>query len=74
MKYEYATRDEGKVEVAKAQLVQQAQRSGHSIVGFHVFQTDSYPPLQVSPTAKGVMHWIVWGFTSQAELDDARSL
>jgi hypothetical protein len=71
VKYDYATRDESKIETAKAQLEQQAQRQGNSIAGFHIFSSDSYPPLQLSPTAKGVMHWIVQGFTSQAELEEA---
>lgn len=71
MRFEYATRDPDKIEAAKEQLRQHAQRQGQSIVGFHIFQSDSYPALQASPTAKGVMHTIVWGFTSQAELDGA---
>jgi hypothetical protein len=71
MRFEYATRDPDKVEAAKATLHEAAQRQGQSIIGFHTFQSDSYPALQGSPTAKGAMHTIVWGFTSQAELDDA---
>jgi hypothetical protein len=71
MRFEYATRDESKIEAAKATLHEAAQRHGQTIVGFHAFQSDSYPALQASPTAKGVMHTIVWGFTSQAELDEA---
>lgn len=73
MRFEYATRDPDKVEAAKETLHQQSQRQGHAIVGFHAFESDRYPALQASPPAKGVMHTIVWGFTSQAELDEAKA-
>lgn len=73
MRFEYATRDPDKIEAVKDALHQQAKRQGQNIVGFHTFQSDSYPALQTSPTAKGVLHTIVWGFTSQAELDEAKA-
>lgn len=72
MRFDYATRDESKVERAKETLRQTAERAGHSIVGSHVFKTDSYPALQASPSAKGVAHWIIYGFTTQAELDQVK--
>jgi len=74
MRYEYATVDSGKVESAKASLIAQASRAGNDIVGFHVFTTDGYPKLQVHDATKGVEHTIVWGFTTQAELDRAKSV
>jgi hypothetical protein len=45
MRFEYATRDESKIEAAKATLHEAAQRQGQTIVGFHTFQSDSYPAL-----------------------------
>lgn len=74
MRYEYATVDETKVENAKASLVSQASRAGNEIVGFHVFKTSTYPKLQIHDMTRGVEHTIVWGFTTQAELDRAASI
>lgn len=72
MRYEYATIDESKVESAKASLTAQAGRAGNDIVGFHVFKSSTYPKLQIFDATKGVEHTIIWGFTTQAELDRAR--
>ncbi len=73
MRYEYATVDPDKTESAKATLIAQASRAGNDIVGFHVFTTSSYPKLQIHDATRGIEHTIIWGFTTQRELDAAAS-
>lgn len=68
-KYEYATRDADKVERAKESLRQQAGRKGDEIVGFNVFQSNTYPKLQEHDATRGQEFTIILGFSTQRELD-----
>lgn len=70
-KYEYATSDAGKTESAKSSLQQQAARNGEEIVGFHVYESTTYPKLQLDEATRGQEFTIILGFTSQRELDKA---
>lgn len=74
MRYDYATRSDGKIAEARDEIERRADRDGNSIAAFRVFQSSTWPPLQKSPTAKGVAHWIVQGFTTQAEADNAEGV
>ena len=66
--YQYATRDTGKLEDAKAELTRQAAARKQTIVGWRTYLSASHPALQQGET-QGVEHLIVEGYTTQAELD-----